>query len=74
MRTDSFWLASAGEKPRPKATSQATPTSVAAPSSRVALVDVPVEVGVADGAARGGRLGALGLRLDWLANVSPTRR
>ena len=36
MRTDSRWSTSAGEKPRPNATSQATPTRAAAPSRRVA--------------------------------------
>ena len=41
MRTDSAWFSSAGENPRPNATSQATPISAAVPSSRVALVEVP---------------------------------
>jgi hypothetical protein len=45
MRTDSRWLTSAGENPSPNAASQTMPTSVAAPSRRVAFVEVPVAVG-----------------------------
>jgi hypothetical protein len=51
MRTDSRWLTSAGENPRPNAASQAIPTSAAAPSRRVAFVAVPVGVGGAAGTA-----------------------
>jgi hypothetical protein len=68
MRTDSRWLTSAGENPRPKAASQAMPTRVAAPSTRVALVDVPVEV------AGRAPVVVVVLVAGRLANVSPTRR
>src|SRR5262245_65730268 len=67
MRTDSRWLTSAGENPRPKAASQTMPTMAAAPRTRVAFVDVPVVVT--------GPLGvAVVLVAGRLANVSPTRR
>ena len=45
MRTESPWLTSAGESTRPNRTSQATPASVATPSTRVAGVAVVRTVG-----------------------------
>ena len=65
---DSPWLMSAGDSHRPKAGARATPTRVAAPSTRVAWVPV---VRTVDGAAlaAGGRPVAV-----VLVTRSPTRR